>query len=56
VAAPISKVVAAPAKLTVVAVAFTKLNVAALVVMSPPLTAKSPVNVVLDPTARSVPT
>ena len=40
---PIPIVVAAPAKLTVVAVAFTKLKVpAVVVVMSPPLTAKSP--------------
>ena len=41
VAAPISRVVAAPAKFTVVAVAFNRLNVVWLVVMSPPLTSRS---------------
>ena len=40
----------------VVAFAFARLNVAAVVVKSPPLTAKSPVKVVLLPTFRSVPT
>ena len=45
VAAPISSVVAAPAKFTVVALALTRLNVVELVVISPPLTARSPVTV-----------
>ena len=43
VAAPIETVVAAPPILRVVAVVFNKLNVVAEVVISPPLTAKSPV-------------
>ena len=43
VAAPSSNVVAAPNALTVAAVAFSKLNVVAVVVISPPLTARSPV-------------
>ena len=43
VAAPILTAVPAPARLTVVAVPFTKLNVVAVVVKSPPLTATSPV-------------
>jgi hypothetical protein len=54
VAAPILTVVPAPAKFTVVAVALTKLNVVAVVVMSPPLTAKSPVSVT-SPVTPSVP-
>ena len=41
VAAPSSNVVAAPNALTVAAVAFSKLNVVAVVVISPPLTARS---------------
>ena len=56
VAAPISIAVAELAKLTVVAVVLTKLNVVADVVISPPFTAKSPVNVTFDPTLKSVPT
>jgi len=44
--------VPAPAIFTVVAVAFTRLNVVAEVVISPPLTAKSPVRVVLPVTAN----
>ena len=46
VTAPISTKVPAPAKLTVVAVALSRLKVAAEVVRSPPLTARSPVMVV----------
>ena len=45
VAAPISIAVAAPAKFTVVAVPFTRLNVVWFVAMSPPLTFKSPFSV-----------
>ena len=45
--APIERVVAAPAKLTVVALALTRLKEAAVVVMSPPLTARSPAVVML---------
>ena len=41
---PIFKVVAALAKFTVVAFAISKLNVVAVVVISPPFTAKSPGN------------
>jgi hypothetical protein len=41
------RVVADPAKLTVVAVVLIKLNVACVVVMSPPLTARSPTSVKL---------
>jgi len=46
---------APPAKLTVVAVAFTKLKVVEVVVISPPFTAKSPVNVVLPVTSKVPP-
>jgi hypothetical protein len=45
--------VASPAKFTVVAVAFNRLNVIALVVISPPRTSKSPVIVSLLPTYKS---
>lgn len=45
VVAPTIRVVAAPAKFTVVASVLTKLNVAAEVVKSPPLTARSPLRV-----------
>ena len=45
VAAPIPIVVAAPAKLTVVAVLFKILNVVAVVVKSPPFTSTSNENV-----------
>jgi hypothetical protein len=54
VAAPMLTAVPAPAKFTVAAVAFIKLNVAEVVVMSPPLTAKSPVSVT-SPVTPSVP-
>ncbi len=43
VAAAITRDVAAPPRLSVVAVVFTRLNVVALVVISPPLTARSSV-------------
>ena len=52
VAAPISIAVAAPPMLSVVAVALTKLNVVAVVVISPPLTARSPVRTVSPPTFK----
>ena len=55
VAAPMLIVVAAPARFTVVASVLIKLNVVAVVVKSPPLTAKSPVNTVLRPTNKSTP-
>ena len=47
VAAPIDRVVAAPAKLRLVALVFKILAVAEVVVISPPLTAKSPLVVTL---------
>jgi len=49
-------VVAPPPTFKVVAVPFTKLKVVAEVVISPPLTARSPVRVVLPVTPRVVPT
>ena len=45
----------APARFKVVTPLFNKLNVAALDVISPPLTAKSPVRVVFPVTARVLP-
>ena len=56
VAAPILTVVPAPNKLPVVAVALNTVAVVEVVVISPPLTAKSPVKVVAPATAKSVPT
>ncbi len=44
--APIERVVAAPAKFTVAAVALIKLNVGEVVVRSPPFNAKSPAEVI----------
>ncbi len=52
VEAPKETVVAAPPIFKVVAVALTKLKVVAVVVISPPLTARSPVSVVFPVTAR----
>ena len=49
VAAPREIVVPAPAKFTVVAVEFKRLKVVAVVVKSPPFTAKSPAKVVSAP-------
>ena len=49
--APMVTAVPAPAKFNVVTVAFNKLNVLAELVISPPLTARSPVKVVLPVTA-----
>ena len=56
VAAPIDIAVPAPAKFTEVALVLTKLNVAAVVNKSPPLTLKSPVIVTSRPTLKSTPT
>ena len=55
---PIVIAVPAPAKFTVVALALIKLNVEAVVVMSPPLTARSPSIAKLRPMLRffSIPT
>ena len=48
--------VASPPKFTVVALASIKLNVAAVVVRSPPLTARSPVTVASTSTVKFAPT
>jgi len=53
VAAPIDIAVPAPAKFNVDTVAFNRLNVVCELVMSPPLTAMSPVRVVSPVTARA---
>ena len=54
VPAPRLRVVAAPNALTVVAVALRRLNVVAVVVRSPPFTARSPVAVTF-PVSNDVP-
>ena len=50
---PMEIAVPAPAKLTVVAVVFIKLNVVAVVVKSPPLTARSPSIIALMPAVNT---
>ena len=56
VVAPIVTAVPAPAKFSVVTPVFTRLNVLAELIMSPPLTARSPVSVVSPVTANVLPT